>query len=744
MAVLGHELGVDCCCFDSVVDWKMLAMTYEDKIKYNVKKIRPCIEVLVRNGHSRFDEFAVFIAENRPSFYLRSRWQLEEIWNKNTTMCHAEIATHGEVVRGVEKADSILVGSGHIALKHHVLPKDPSEHPLPFFFLELGMHKAYPKLVVACQGVFREAAKQYMLPVKLPSAVAQASFASLRPYVPVCTWEYLLAILGTLNIIFEIKSPRNSVAGDCKLDIIGGIARVTINASSNKWKFLCTVLHEISHALNPSRYSPHDAYWKSIYSTLLADFYNFFPDEYKSEVAWGMVYTPASLRSTNFYGRAVLFGISDVLTEDGRRKNLLDLQKLNLSESVKDSFGITSNSGKKDLAFDASKADAVSEDLGKYCELAARLVKIYLDKGVGDFKTLVCLMSKDYPRIFPTVKPSLDCAWNYAVRTIGLPDIVRVDEETAQSIYAEIENGSNVHENSDPSLVLQTGISKDMPSLILKGDNVSGFSIHKEDIAPFNLPYDFSYRSNTFVEQYESRLRFEGQLYIPIDLKADQRFFRFLDKLPIRTQNVVWNLYAREYGDGAYRYARNVEYDWKDGTVRGWAAGRFFDIVPIVFPLPRKKELFKTILDASDSMRTRQLCRRDFTPKQVLLSISDFAAKSPLVIHHLQSFGTKEACEFDYDKIYDFSSWSIPLWMKQSDIESYRRELATEKKKRISALVNEVEGMVKQLKDEFLEYGQASLTIDFPSKSFNIRIVSSLRGMIHKMALILGLTKDFI
>ena len=722
----------------------MYVMTYEDKIKYNIEKIRSYIDVLVRSGHCRFDDFAISIAERIPSFYLRNRWQLEELWNANAEICHAEIATHEDVVRGVEKADSILRESGQIALKRHVLPKDPSEYPLPFFFLELDKHKAYPKLVEGCQGVFRKAAKQYMLPVKLPSAVAQASFALLRPYVPMCTWEYLLAILGTLNIIFEIKSPRNSVAGDCKLDIIGGIARVTINASSNKWKFLCTVLHEISHALNPSRYSPHDAYWKSIYSTLLADFYDFFPDEYKSEVAWGMVYTPASLRSTNFYGRAVLFGISDVLTEDGRRKNLLDLQKLNPSESVKDSFGITSNFGKKDLAFGASKADAVSEDFGKCCGLAARLVKIYLDKGVGDFKTLVSLMSKDYPRIFPTVKPSLDCAWNYAVRTIGLPDIVRVDEETAQSIYAEIENGSNVHENSDPSLVLQTGISKDMPSLILKGENVSGFSIHKEDIAPFNLPYDFSYRSNTFVEQYESRRRFEGQLYIPIDLKSDQRFFRFLDKLPIRTQNVVWNLYAREYGDGAYRYARNVEYDWKDGTVRGWAAGRFFDIVPIVFPLPRKKELFKTILGASDSMRTRQLRHRDLTPKQVLLSISDFAVKSPFIIRHLQSFGTKEACEFDYDKIYDFSSWGMPLWMKQSDIESYRKELSAEKKKEILSLVNELEGKVKKLKEDFLQNGYASLTIDFPSKSFNIGVVSPFRGVIHNIALALGFSKDFI
>ena len=719
-------------------------MTYEDKIKYNIEKIRSYIDVLVRSGHCRFGAFAISIAERKPSFYLRNRWQLEKLWNANAEICHAEVATHEDVVRGVEKADSILRESGHIALKRHVLPKDPSEHPIPFFFLELDKHKAYPKLVEECQGVFRKTTKQYMLPVKFPSALAQTSFASLRPYVPECTWEYLFAILGTLNIVFEVKPPRNSIAGNCRLDIVGGIATVTINASPNKWKFLCTVLHEISHALNPSRYSPHDAYWKSIHAALLADFYDFFPDEYKSEVVWGMVYAPASLRSTNFHGRAVLFGISDVLTEEGRRKNFLDLQKLKPSELVKDSFGATSNLYNKDLAHDVSNADTTSEDLGKRCGLAARLVKVYIDKGVVDFKTLVCLMSKDYPRIFPTVKSSLDCAWNYTVRTIGLPDIARVDNETAESIYTEIGNGSNSHKSSNPSLVSQTGILKDMPSLILKGENVSGFSIHQEDIAPCNLPYDFSYAKDTFIEQYVSRRRFEGQLYIPIDLEADQRFFRFLYQLPARSQSAVWDLYEREYGEGAYRYARNTAHDWKRGSVQGWAAGRFFDIVPIVFPLSRKRELFKTILDASDSMRTRQLRYRDLTPKQALLPISDFAVRSPFVIRLLQSFGTKEACEFDYDKIYDFSSWSIPLWMKQSDIESYRKELSVEKKKEILALVNELEGKVKKLKEEFMQNGQASLTIDFPSKSFNIRVVSPFRGVIHNMALALGFSKDFI
>ncbi len=290
-------------------------MTYEDKISYNIEKVRSYIDVLVQNGYQHFAEVAVSIAERRPAFYLRNRWQLVDLWNRNTAICHTEIASHEEIVRGVENADSILRERGHIAMKRHAFPNDPSEHPLPFFFLELIDHRQTPELVVKCQGVFRKTTKQYLPPVKLPSADAEASFDFLRPYVPECVWEYLFEILRTLNIVFEIKSARNSIAGNCKLDMVNGIAHVTVNASANKWKFLCVVLHEVSHALNPSQYSPHDAYWKSIYTTLLADFYDFFPDEYKSEVVWGMVHTPASLRVTNFYGRAVLFGIADILRQ---------------------------------------------------------------------------------------------------------------------------------------------------------------------------------------------------------------------------------------------------------------------------------------------------------------------------------------------------------------------------------------------------------------------------------------------
>jgi hypothetical protein len=149
-------------------------------------------------------------------------------------------------------------------------------------------------------------------------------------------------------------------------------------------------------------------------------------------------------------------------------------------------------------------------------------------------------------------------------------------------------------------------------------------------------------------------------------------------------------------------------------------------------------------LDASDFMRTRQFRYRDLTPSQVLVSITDFALKSPLIIRHLQSFGTKEAREFDYDKIYDFNNWSVPLWMKQSDIEAYRKELSTKKRTDILILVNELDSKMKQLKEEFVKRGQASLTINFPSKSFNIRIVSPFRGIIHNIALAFGFSKDFL
>lgn len=573
-------------------------MTYEDMIKYNIEKIRSYIDVLVQSGHCCFDAFAISIAERNPSLYLRNRWQLEKLWNANAEICHAEIATHEDVVRGVEKADSILRESGHIALKRHVLPKDPSEHPLPFFFLELDKHKGYPKVVEECQGIFRKTTRQYMLPVKFPTALAQTSFASLRPYVPESTWEYLFAILGTLNIVFEIKPPRNSIVGNCTLDIIGGIARVTINASSNKWKILCTVLHEISHALNPSRYSPHDDYWKSIYATLLADFYDFFPDEYKSEVVWGMVYAPASLRSTNFYGRAVLFGLDDV-------------------------------------------------------------------------------------------EPSAEYIQYSIAKLHNLIESNRFDESSVG--YRQNENGFAIRKTDD--LVVDVDLS--------------------------------------FDEEAElKRWWFLSSHDLCVPRTIEEKLIKILYAMPYKVSSRVWTLYAKQYGDGAYRYAQNTIGAWIDKSVDTILGYRFFSLVPIVFSYEKRCELCRSILEFSDKLYRRAEGKRHQSNYCFKIPWFRWRVRRQSIYVMICNHGNKMAETFDYEVKYRFKDCLFSAyWLNQQDMIAYRKELSECKRKEFLEVTYTAKSLIDRLENSY-SGSEISTDIIFPDAEYKVRIIPSLKYVV--------------
>ena len=209
-----------------------------------------------------------------------------------------------------------------------------SNGDLPFYLRPLVTPKNLPQLVVRVQRMAADTIKNYTQPVDHASNEAVQTFERLIPYIPDVTWTYLREILLTVNVFFTIKPPRSSLASDCRIDRSNRVAYVTINAMENKWKFLCVVLHELAHVLNHMRYTAHDMYWKTFYAVLLADFYEYFPAEYRHELMWGMVYTPASSRPTNFNGHAVLFGIADALTDEEKATNLENIRKAEERDAV--------------------------------------------------------------------------------------------------------------------------------------------------------------------------------------------------------------------------------------------------------------------------------------------------------------------------------------------------------------------------------------------------------------------------
>lgn len=179
---------------------------------------------------------------------------------------------------------------------------------LPFFFGPLSNPERYPLFVRRAQSTFRKVITDYVCPVGLAQGTAIERHRALIPFLPSESVNYVIQILSELDIVISVVRPRKSKDGDCRIDRARRVAYITISENINRYKFLCILLHEVSHALNHLQYSSHDVIWKSIYSCLLADFYFYFPEKYRSELQWMMAYSPAAIRSTNFYGKGILSG----------------------------------------------------------------------------------------------------------------------------------------------------------------------------------------------------------------------------------------------------------------------------------------------------------------------------------------------------------------------------------------------------------------------------------------------------
>lgn len=560
--------------------------------------------------------------------YLRTRSRLELYWNLNSHSHGVSPISHEEAVRAILAVEDCLVKGGVEALKRHILPNIPSETRFPFFFYELRKKSGVIPLVYSVQEMVRKI-KEYKQPVRLATEEAVLTQSVLKPFVPELAWNYLEQILGMLNVHFGIKDPRKSVAGDCRVDRQNQVAYVTINSMQNKWKFLCVLLHEIAHVLNHAQHSDHDVYWKIIYAALLADFYDFFPQEYQSELLWGMTHTPASSRPTNYNGRAVLFGVENIQPAE--------------------------------------------------------------------------------------------------VRAMEIAKIIQVRQSIA-SANVECENAQSLRPHAE----------------LEKKDGRYVAYINEDQMAPDDLPYDFSFSRESISHKLELRRQFRGVLYIPIDLCADKRFLHLYDKLPTRSKFYLMTCYGIVYGTGALRYAERTMRDWLSGRVDGWAPLRFFEIVPLVFPLNRRKELCKVILDASDEISQVQYRYPEGRVKLTILSLAAFIEHRKWIASIVSLYGNRAADDFDYEKRYNISAKYDIVWLAQPDMIEYREQLSQKKREEIYNQVAQLESQLDYAENCFRKTGTAEIVISFPDREYRVKIVSKIRYFFRWIAVSLGLADDFV
>ena len=111
------------------------------------------------------------------------------------------------------------------------------------------------------------------------------SMESFKEYVPSQAVGYIEELLSSYDIQLKIKSERKTRHGDFRV-LKNGKCLITVNSNLNKYRFLLTLIHEISHLyvykLFKNSIKPHGSEWKNQFRILISPVLN--PDVFPKEL----------------------------------------------------------------------------------------------------------------------------------------------------------------------------------------------------------------------------------------------------------------------------------------------------------------------------------------------------------------------------------------------------------------------------------------------------------------------------
>ena len=102
--------------------------------------------------------------------------------------------------------------------------------------------------------------------------------------IPEASSEYVKSLIFSENLTIKLKKSRKTKHGDFSVKK-NGLCIITINDDLNQYRFLITLIHEISHYIaymNHGPYiKPHGVEWKNIFKNLLLPVINseVFPND---------------------------------------------------------------------------------------------------------------------------------------------------------------------------------------------------------------------------------------------------------------------------------------------------------------------------------------------------------------------------------------------------------------------------------------------------------------------------------
>ena len=102
--------------------------------------------------------------------------------------------------------------------------------------------------------------------------------------IPLASVDYVKSLIYSENVVIKLKKTRKTKHGDFSVNK-NGLRLITINESLNKYRFLITLIHEISHYFTFKNYGihvkPHGVEWKNTFRNLLLPVINsdVFPED---------------------------------------------------------------------------------------------------------------------------------------------------------------------------------------------------------------------------------------------------------------------------------------------------------------------------------------------------------------------------------------------------------------------------------------------------------------------------------